>query len=272
MADAQTLLGGFPAGLCWQGIAIDRSQAFGSSVNLNTISRGDGGGTTTTSRWSALQGAGSESAALANGVLCNKHTGVAWRALLYSLPLCGRTLATAIRSSGPATPQLDIVILTAQVCIGSSGGGQTDTGVFLMQWNGTVGSIVLPTAGSPNGLGFQVGLFGNTTRMGITAWTSSAGFGNSVAVGPLTGSPLNAGNAVVQLTITNPHSGLDGTYVMTVNGAFLQGGTFASAVGSPGANGYAAGQSAYVPIVSAGAGEELYVGDFTLLQGSPGYV
>ena len=134
------------AGLSWQSIAIDRSQAFAAAFNLNTISRGGGGDVVTLTRWSAKSGIGVEAAALRNGILCNDVGGQSWRALLYALPL--RSLEP---NAGAISYAEDAVTLD---CLIDANGAGVDTGVFLMQTNGTVAGTVLPGAGGA-GFGFR---------------------------------------------------------------------------------------------------------------------
>ena len=243
-----------PAGLDWQGIAIDRSQAVGTSINLATISRGGGGVAPVTSRWSALQGAGTEAAALLDGMLCNQWNGIAWRALQYSLPIRINPSGGGGFACGAVGALSDTFVLDVLMAANTA---TINTGVFLMQWAGTVGAIVLPNGGSPVGIGF--GFTANATA--IQAWTSKGGQG-AISL------PLPTNNRLFRcvLTIVSARMGGASTYSMTVNGAPLQGGTLQSAVGTD----YTIAGAAFVPIASADTLNVLSVADFTVLNSAPG--
>jgi hypothetical protein len=231
-------------------VAIDRSQAQGATINTKLISWGGG---STNATWSALQGAGSEAAGDSDGVMCNFHTGVAWRVLQYSLPI---RIAASPTVMGGVGPMSDVFVFDA--LIASNAALQVDTGVFLMQWAGVAANVVLPSGGAPVGLGFRPNGLAGT----IQAWTSVGGAGATSAA-------KVGGHALRRclLTITSARGGAPGTYAMQVDGVFLQSGTLNAALGAD----YTIAGAALAPVVSAGTGAVLFVADFTVLS-TPNYL
>lgn len=239
-----------PSGLSWQSIAIDRSQAFAAAFNLATVSRGDGGGAVVAARWSAKVGAGVEATAMRDGTLCNSVGGVSARGLFYSLPL--RSLEP---NAGAVQYAADTVILD---CLIDALGPNADTGVFLLQSDGTIAGTPLPSAGG-SGLGFL------PDGGGVGCWTSNLGaVGHS---GPVPGGSL----CRCTMTMRSARTGQAGTFQMAVNGVPVAGGSFSGAVGNGPNQGYAAGLSLYLPVVSCGAGI-LYVADLSVLCTQPGFI
>jgi hypothetical protein len=245
-----------PTGLDWQGIAIDRSQAAGTSLNLATISRGGGGVAPVTSRWSAAQGGAGEAALVIDGMLVNHWSVATWRALQYSLQIRINHLNGAGGPCGNIGPTSDAFALDMLISADAAFTLGANTGVFLMQWAGSVGAIVLPGSASPFGLGFTF----NANASAVRAWTSKGGLGATSAIGPI------AALHRCLLTISSARLGTPATYAMSVDGILLQNGTLQSAVGAD----YTVAGGAMVPIVSADTFGDLYVADLTVLNTAPG--
>lgn len=239
-----------PNGLSWQSIAIDRSQAFAAAFNLNTISRGGGGDAVTVTRWSPPTGAGVEAAAMRDGVLCNSIGAPSWRALLHSLPL--RSLEP---NAGAVQYSNDLTILD---CLISTNGPNQDTGVFLLQTDGTLPGTALPSLGGA-GMGFR------PDGIGVECWCSAlGGVATSVAL------PFQS-LARCTLKVRSSRSGQAGTVEWAVNGVPLAVRTFTDAVGFGPNQGYQAGRSSYWPVVSCGAGA-LFVADLSILSTQAGFI
>lgn len=239
-----------PVGLSWQSIAVDRSQATAAAFNLNTISRGGGGDVLTATRWSAKVGIGAEAAAMFDGMLCNSVGGASARALLYSLPL---RIFEAFR--GNVGCYTDTVILD---CLIQSTGPGADTGVFLLQSDGTIAGTPLPSAGGV-GFGFR------PDTNGVDLWASGLG---SVGHSP---APFLPSLYRCTLTVRSARMGQAGGLQMAVNGVPLFTSSLINAMGAGPNQGYAAGRSLLLPVVSCGGGN-LFVADLSILNTEPGFI
>lgn len=239
-----------PAGLSWQSIAIDRSQAVAAALNLNTVSRGGGGDTVTATRWSAPTGIGVETSAMRDGVLCNSIGAASWRALLYSLPLRSQE-----PNAGAVQYSADTVILD---CLIAGDGLGADHGVFLMQTNGTVAGTIVPSLGGA-GVGFR------HNGLGVECWASNLGVVAASAALPA------QSLARCTLTVRSARTGLAGAVQWAVNGVPLAVRQFSTAVGNGPNQGYQAGRFTYWPVVSS-SGITLFVADLSILSTQAGYI